>query len=64
MACTDSQHDELTYVVCDPTPYPPPVLEDEEDQKSKTSKEQDEEKEKEPNILDMQEKPTVIIRYG
>ena len=62
MASTDSFQDELTFVVCDPAPYPPPVVDDEGDSESKVSnKEQEQE---EPSILDLQQKPQVIIRYG
>ena len=62
MASTDSFQDELTFVVCDPAPYPPPVVDDEGDSESKVSKKGQEQEE--PDVLDLQEKPLVIIRYG
>ena len=65
MASADGQQGELTFHVCDPAPYPPPGLDSEESiDESKTSKQQNEEEKEEPSILDLQEKPTVIIRYG
>ena len=65
MTSIDGQQDEVTFHVCDPAPYPPPALESEElIEESTTSKQQNEEEKEEPSILDLQEKPTVIIRYG
>ena len=60
MSCTDDVN--LSYIVCDPAPYPP-VYEANEDEESKNSSASQSEF-REPSILDLEQKPAVIIRYG
>lgn len=65
MACVDQEEDKLNLFICEPAPYPPLVDEAEGEEKEPPRlKKGDEPSEEEVNILDLEQKPAVIIRYG